>query len=283
MTPIAAPASATPEWEGSDRRRANGCRPRPVRVSLVVPALNEERNIGSVLDRVPDLIDEVIVVDGNSTDETVAVCRAIRPDVRVIAQSDGGKGAAVRAGFRAARGDVVVMIDADCSMDPQEIGRFLHRVKAGDDVVKGSRFMDGGGTEDMGWLRAFGNRVLCQLVNRLYGVRFTDLCYGFVAFRREALAALELRTVGFEIETEITVRAIKAGLRLSEVPSVEAKRAHGKSNLRTWRDGFRALSTLIRERLAAGAVATSRDTRGHADMVEVASVSGQIVTAELQP
>lgn len=223
-------------------------RPSHIGVSLVIPAMNEERNIPWVLKRIPSCVDEVILVDGNSVDRTVAVSRALRPDIRVVGQSRPGKGNALRSGFAAARGDVIVMIDADCSMDPAEIGRYLALLEEGFDLVKGSRFMDGGGTDDMELLRRCGNGALRGLVNGLYGSRFTDLCYGYSAFRRDSLPRMALASDGFEIETEIIVRAIKSGLRIAEVPSFEAPRAHGESNLNTWRDGRRVLRTLLHHR-----------------------------------
>jgi len=224
-------------------------RPSRVGVSVVIPAMNEERNIGWVLERLPAVVDEVILVDGDSVDETVSVSRAICPDIRVVGQDRRGKGAALRAGFAAARGDVIVMIDADRSMDPAEIQRYLDRLDEGCELVKGSRFMDEGGTTDMERLRRWGNGTLRGLVNGLYNTDFTDLCYGFIAFRRDQLDALALRSDGFEIETEIVVRAVNAGLRIGEVPSFEAPRAYGESNLNTWRDGRRVLRTLLRHRI----------------------------------
>lgn len=224
-------------------------RPTRVRVSLVVPALNEAQNIGWVLERVPRMVDEVILVDGDSTDDTIAVSRSIRPDIRIVGQDRPGKGAALRAGFASAYGDIVVMIDADCSMDPHEVERFVALIDDGYDLVKGSRFMRGGGTEDMERIRRLGNSALNGLVNVLFRAEFTDLCYGYVALRRSRIDALALRSDGFEIETEIVVRALRAGLRIAEVPSFEAPRAHGESNLQTWRDGHRVLKTLLRHRM----------------------------------
>src|SRR5215210_2205642 len=168
-------------------------------VSLVIPTLNEERNVPWVLERLPDCVDEVILVDGRSTDDTVAVASRVRPDIRVVFEGRPGKGAALRAGFAAARGEYVVMIDADGSMDPAEIGLFVALLRDGSDFVKGSRFLRGGGTTDMSPLRKMGNAGLRGAVNTLYGTRFTDLCYGFMAFRRSRLQALELESDGFEI------------------------------------------------------------------------------------
>ena len=225
--------------------------PAPMRTSLVIPAMNEATNIGWVLDRVPATIDEVILVDGDSEDQTIAVSRSIRPDIHVVGQDRPGKGAALRAGFAAATGDLIVMIDADRSMDPAEIERYLALLGEGYDLVKGSRFMGDGGTTDMEWLRRCGNAALRGLANSLYRTRFTDLCYGYMAFRRDGLEKLELVSDGFEIETEIVVRAIKCGLRICEVPSFEEPRGDGESNLNTWRDGTRVLRLMVTHRFTS--------------------------------
>jgi glycosyltransferase involved in cell wall biosynthesis len=227
-----------------------------VRVSCVIPTLNEAENISWVLERIPAVVDEVLVVDGRSTDGTVAEARRARPDVRVIDERRPGKGTALRAGFAAARGDFIVMIDADGSMHPAEIDRYVAQLQdrrrpehpGTCQFVKGTRFAAGGQSVDISVIRHAGNDVLRRIVNRLYGVRFTDLCYGLCAFRRDSLQALGLTADGFEIETEIAVRAVKAGLRIGEVPSFERSRLSGDSNLSAWRDGRRVLRTLVRER-----------------------------------
>jgi glycosyltransferase involved in cell wall biosynthesis len=211
-------------------------------VSVVIPTLNEAKNLAWVLERLPDCVDEVIIVDGRSTDDTIAVALKVRPDARILLERAPGKGAAVRAGFAQARGDLIVMLDADGSMDPSEICRYLAPLENGYELVKGSRFMPSGGTTDISRIRALGNLAL---VNRLFGCRFTELCYGFMAFRREALPRLRLASTGFEIETEIVVHAMRAGLRVVEVPSFESERHFGKSNLHAVRDGVRVLRTLL--------------------------------------
>jgi glycosyltransferase involved in cell wall biosynthesis len=223
----------------------------PPAVSVVIPTLNEQRNIGWVLERLPRCVDEVIVVDGRSTDDTVFAALCARPDARIVQERRPGKGAALRAGFDAAAGSVVVMLDADGSMHPREIDRYLTAIDAGYDLVKGSRFMPEGGTTDISRLRALGNFALLAMANGLYRRRFTELCYGYMAFRRAALGELYLSADGFEIETQIVVHAVRAGLRIAEVPSFEAERRFGESNLRTFRDGTRVLREMLRVRLAA--------------------------------
>ena len=228
------------EQDGERRRRA---------VSAVVPTLNEERNIGWVLERMPECVDELLVVDGRSTDATVEVALSVRPDARIVRELAPGKGAALRTGFAAAGGDYVVMIDADGSMEPAEIGRYVALLDEGYDVVKGSRFLTGGGTTDISRLRAFGNFFLLGVVNTIYRCSFTELCYGYMGFRREAIGELRLSADGFEIETQIVAHALRAGLRVAEVPSFEAERRFGESNLRTFRDGTRVLAELLAARM----------------------------------
>lgn len=235
---------------------------RPLSVSVVIPTKNEARNIGWVLEHMHPIVDEVVIVDGLSTDGTVEVARAIRPDVVVIDHPLPGKGEALRAGFAAATGDLVVMLDADGSMDPAEIVRFVEQLVDGHDFVKGSRYMPEGGTSDITLLRTLGNRGLTQLANLLYGTRYTELCYGYMAFRRSRIEQLGLTSTGFEIETEIVVKAHRAGLAIVEVPSFESPRRFGVSNLNTFRDGWRVLRTLLRQRFAGMESRVASDVEG---------------------
>jgi glycosyltransferase involved in cell wall biosynthesis len=216
-------------------------------ISVVIPTLNEAMNLPWVLRRMPSYVDEVVIIDGRSLDSTVDVARALRMDVVVVSEPNPGKGFAVRAGLAAATGDIIVMLDADGSMDPQEIGWFVTPLQHEFDFVKGSRYVTGGGSEDITLLRSAGNRALTRLANIVLHSNYSDLCYGYIAMRRECLHILELQSEGFEIETELIVRASRAGLRIAEVPSNELNRISGNSNLHTFRDGWRVLRTLARE------------------------------------
>lgn len=220
-------------------------RKRAPSVSLVIPARNEAHNLGWVLERIPAGIDEVILVDGFSTDATLAMAKFCRPSIRSVTQDRPGKGAALQAGFAAAQGDIIVMIDADGSMDPQEIPHLIWCLQHGFDFVKGSRFVAGGGSLDITPLRRAGNHMLIMLVNRRFHAHLTDLCYGLCAFHRWWLPSLDLSRPGFEVETEMTLHALTAGLRVTEVPSVELPRRSGQSSLRTFRDGWRVLKTIL--------------------------------------
>lgn len=232
------------------------------RVSVIVPTLNEERNLPYFFSRLPRRrIAELILVDGGSTDRTVPVARALCPELVVIPQSRTGKGNALACGFAVATGDIVVMIDADGSTDPAEIPRFVAALLAGADYAKGSRFLPGGGSDDITRLRKVGNGGLSGMVNLLFGTRFTDLCYGYNAFWRRALPHLELPPPalpapadggklwgdGFEVETLISIRAATRGLRIEEVASMESRRLHGVSNLNALPDGVRVLRIILRE------------------------------------
>jgi glycosyltransferase involved in cell wall biosynthesis len=217
------------------------------RVSVIIPAMNEAANLPHVFASLPAWVDEVILVDGRSTDDTVRVAQRLYPDIIVVEQTGRGKGDALLAGFRASTGDIVVTMDADGSTDGREIVRFVAALAAGADFVKGSRFANGGGSADLTPIRRCGNRILSGLVNRLFGTRYTDLCYGFNAFWARHLAILALQCEGFEVETLMNIRAAEAGLSVHEVPSFEHRRLHGASNLRIVIDGWRIARVIVHE------------------------------------
>lgn len=241
-------------------------------VSVVIPTLNEARNLPHVFARLPDELHEVIVVDGNSADDTVAIARRLRPDVRIVIQNRSGKGNALACGFAAATGDVIAMVDADGSADPAEIPRFVQALLDGADFAKGSRFIFGGGSSDITRLRRLGNRMLGGLVNLLCGTKYSDLCYGYNVFWRRHVSVFGLPAEtdvpiggrlwgdGFEVETLMNIRIAQAGLKVKEVASYEYSRIHGVSNLRAPSDGWRVLRTIFAERYYHWRRPTKSDT-----------------------
>ena len=226
-------------------------RAEAINVKVVIPTRNEEFNIAETVSRLQRIgIDNIHVVDGHSEDGTVE--KAKKLGARVIHQNGKGKGDALRQAFWESHdSEAVVMMDADGSMDPEEIPLLIEALMEGADVAKGSRFLPLGSSEDITPLRRVGNTILTGLTNLLFLTKYTDLCYGYMAFKKEALGKLNhfLKGEHFEIEAEICVIAKRIGLRVVEVPSIEHARKYGQSSLNTVRDGLSILKLLITESL----------------------------------
>ena len=219
-------------------------------VTVVIPTLNEEKSIAEVIRELNQMgYHNILIVDGNSRDRTVEIAKEFGSNV--IIQNGRGKGAALRQAFNHEDldGAVIVMMDADGSMDPKEIPLLIKALDSGADLAKGSRFLQYGYSEDMNLIRRIGNQFFLSLVNLFWSANYTDLCYGFGVFRKDAVKKLypHLKSKNFEIETEIFIKAKKLGLKVVEAPSIEFRRKHGKSNLNAIVDGFRILRTIIRE------------------------------------
>jgi hypothetical protein len=218
-------------------------------VSVIVPALNEEASIGWVIDGIPGWVDEVVLVDGLSIDGTELVVTDRRPDTVIVHQSARGKGPAVRAGLAAASGEIVVIIDGDGSIDPRDIGRYVHALVDGAQFVKGSRNRPGGGSRDGTRLRRIGHLGLLKAVNLLFGVKFTDLSCSYCTFWRRDLERLAVAADSTQMEMELILSAVKADLEITEVPCTEMQRRFSDSNRNAWRDGKRVLRTLTAQRV----------------------------------
>ncbi len=242
-------------------------------ISIVIPAKNEALNLEVILRELPP-VHQVILVDGDSVDDTIETAMRVMPGIEIIRQTRTGKGNALACGFAAVTGDIVVMFDADGSADPAEIPSFVATLIAGADVAKGSRFRPGGGSEDITLFRRVGNLGLNALTNLMLGTHYTDLCYGYNAFWADILPELDLPDTslpahgdgrmhwgdGFEIETVLTCRMAAARLDVREVASIERLRIFGASNLNAISDGFRVLKTIITERDRVPAVARAAAT-----------------------
>jgi len=251
---------------------------RPPRVSVIIPTLNEAKNLPYVAERLTG-VEQIIVVDGLSVDNTILVACSLWPEAVILHQTRQGKGNALACGFAAVTGDIVVMLDADGSTDPSEIPTFIAALRAGADFAKGSRFCPGGGSTDITVLRRLGNEFFNSIVNVLYGTTYTDLCYGYNAFWTYCLPIIGLESGdpgprvwgdGFEVETLINVRVAGAGLWIVEVPSFEHRRIHGVTNLNAVSDGLRVLRTIAREwrRLLAIRAKSGKASQAGADRRE---------------
>ncbi len=215
-------------------------------VSVVIPTLNEEKNLGILLKELKNLklINEIIIIDGYSTDKTVQEAKKF--GCKVIFD-DMGKGSALRKGLDAARGDIIICMDADLSMLSNEIHLLVAGIKAGYDICMGSRFIQGGGSDDMSLIRKFGNKFFVFLVNLLWNMNYSDLCYGYRSLKKSTIKKLDLKSDGFGIETEISIKAAKKGLKVLEVPSFEKARKFGKGKLKTFNDGWRIFKIIVTE------------------------------------
>lgn len=218
-------------------------------LTVMIPTLNEAGNLPYVLNTIPNWVDEILIVDGRSQDDTLRIAKVLRPDIRVVHEYRPGKGAAMKTGFEAAKGDFIIALDADGSMDGAEIGKFRDALLAGADYVKGTRFGPGGGSADITRFRRFGDGGICFLIWLLFGARYTDATYGYIGVKAESVDKIGIDSDGFEVETLIGIRAQRAGLRTAEVPCFESSRIHGTSNLHALRDGLRIFKVIVSERL----------------------------------
>jgi glycosyltransferase involved in cell wall biosynthesis len=225
-----------------------------MRLSVVIPVYNEVRTIEEVVARVRaiPLEKEILIVDDGSTDGTRQRLEDIvrHDDVKVLYhERNKGKGAALRTGFAAATGDVVIIQDADLEYDPRDYRTLLEPILDGRaDVVYGSRFL-GGPHRVLFFWHYVGNRVLTLMSNALSNLNLTDMETGYKVFRREILNDLPLRSNRFGFEPEFTVKVAKRMLRVYEVPISYSGRTYAEGKKITWRDGVVAIFTILRFRI----------------------------------
>jgi len=215
-------------------------------VSVIICTLNEEQNLIHVLPKIPDWVNEAILVDGHSTDKTVEVAREMCPSMMILYQPGKGKGDALKFGVKNASGEIIVTLDADGATPPEDMPKFIAPLLKGYDYAKGTRFVEG--SPKMPPHRKFGNWVLATACNILFGTKYTDICSGYNAFWREAFLKINLPLDGFEMDQQLNVRIKKAGLRVIEVPYRDGRRLNGVSKTRDVRQGFKDLLIIIRER-----------------------------------
>ena len=207
---------------------------RAVRVSVIVPCRNEGRNIRPVLEWAAPYADELLVVDGHSSDDTRAIAAEL--DATVLLDNGKGKGDALRVGIAHASGDVLVFVDADGSHDPRDIPALVQPIIDGNaDHVSGSRML--GGSDELHatfnqFVRLFGSQVITLSINYSQGVRLTDSQNGFRAIRTDVARSLALESEVPTIEQEMVIKTVRSGYRICEVATHEYVRSNGESNFR---------------------------------------------------
>lgn len=222
---------------------------RGIVITCLICTLNEAESIPHILRRIPSWVDEILVVDGYSTDDTVAVAKRVRPDARVVYQPGRGKGDALRHGVQLAMGDIIVTLDADGQTNPEDMADFVLPLISGYEFAKGSRFL--GLRPNISRLRLFGNGMLTLLTNLLFGTRYTDLCAGYNAFWKGVYSMLDPNGTSFLDEPTVNIRLKKAGVRVVEVAQRDSGRMHGKGKNHIFRQGWRILKTILVERFRA--------------------------------
>lgn len=213
-------------------------------ISVIIPTLNEGRNLHFILPKIPDYVFEIIIIDGYSKDNTVEIATKFGCKIFYM---DKGKGAAIKEGLKEAKGDIIIMMDADCSHQINEFELLIGGIKAGYDICMGSRFIQGGGTDDMTLIRKLGNKMFVFLVNLFWKTNYTDLCYGYRSMTKDTAIKLRLKSNYFGIETEMSIKAAKLNLKVIEVPSFEKNRYYGVGKLKTFKHGWEILKTIIKE------------------------------------
>lgn len=216
-------------------------------ISVVICTLNEEENLPNILTKIPDLVDEILLIDGHSTDATIEVATKLCPKIRIIYQTGKGKGNALRCGFEQAQGQIIITLDADNATDPKEIPRFIQPLLDGFDFVKGSRFKDQFPVNKP-WYRILGNSIIVLTFDLLFFKNYSDLCSGYNAFWKSAIKQIVWPKDGFENEPFLNCQVAKQKLKVIEIGHLDKGRLKGEVKELSWRQGVKAIKSIIKVR-----------------------------------
>jgi glycosyltransferase involved in cell wall biosynthesis len=220
-------------------------------VSLIIPAFNEEKTVGAVIDDTAQIMNlygipyEIIVVNDGSTDKTELAALSTRKAKVLTNKSNHGKGYCVRRGIKHAHGDILVTLDSDGEHKPKEIPELINPLFQGCDVVSGSRFISRR-PEVTTKINQVGNFLFNSVILALTGRQVTDSQTGFRAMKREVVDKLNLQSNGYEIETEITVKSLMNGFKFKEVPITIERRKYSMSKIKILSDGKKILTSIVR-------------------------------------
>lgn len=217
-----------------------------LRVSLIILTRNEAEGIRRLSPKLKELpVDEIVVVDGNSTDGTFEECKKL--GFKVIRQKSIGRGNAFREGLRNSTGDVLVFFSPDGNENPDDIPKLISKISEGYDLVIASRFSSQSGSADVTVVRKLANNLTTKVINTLFHGSYTDACNGFRVIKRSAMEKINTDAKWFEIEIQISMRCLKEGLKVTEIPTFEGERMAGGSNLNLFTTGLRHGWYILRE------------------------------------
>lgn len=244
--------------EKMNQNTVNDLREKPLSVSVIIPTLNESGSIEKVLKDISrQKVGEILVVDGHSSDGTIELVRKL--NFRLILQKGKGLGKAIETGIEYTNGDVIIIVDADGSHNPDDIPKLLGKINEGYDLVVASRYLKSpkisglifqdqqSCSYDDTFVRGIGNRIFTWLCRKIYKLDIHDTLMGFKAFRRDIFKKIKLIECGQEFDVEILIKAKKAGFKVGEVPVIEHKRVYGESKLSVPYHGSKVLWVIIKE------------------------------------
>ncbi|MBU4246011.1 MAG: glycosyltransferase family 2 protein [Nanoarchaeota archaeon] len=220
-----------------------------MKVTLVLLTLNEIIPVKEMYPKIPfDAVDEVIAVDGGSKDGTIEFFK--KQGIKVVVQKERGRGRGFMYGLQNAKGDYILYFSPDGNENPKDIPRLVAEAKKGYDIVAGSRFMDGGKSDDSDdplHVRNLGNHFFTAIINLFYGSKYTDAVNGFRIVKKSALENMKLDATEYEIEFQMSIRAAKNKLKVAEIPTIEMERIGGARKAQTFRMGWRFSIFFLKE------------------------------------